>query len=433
MTLTHRYTLLLALAVCAAVGYRAAFIPPVVQRADGAVYRHLFATQYLAFKGADDSRLEPWLKELYKSLDKPLLAPETAEAIVVLAGIQGNLDIVKKGLAQQPGLKNGPAIAYAFKIEESLPDAWETTLEDDFYGNHLRALIFERKGETNARAEALFSLRINEAAANRDNLGTALLTFLGMLGLGLMVSMSISSRQFRRLGQRFFNLLPLIMSRAMLLRFLALFLLAEIAVDAVSRYLIELGMGSWQADLVGVILEAVVAVYMMKRLVFPKAAVLPILGLENMTMSVGHVFRIFGGVAIIAGCWQFSQNIAVLISWPTDRLPGMELFDPIVKSTLGTPLYLLIGCILSAALQEIIFRGLVFRSMLSMMKPWQAIMLSAAVYALIHPLPAWPMAFAIGFGLALVFYRTASLVVTIWSHALWSCMFLLLAVLDVNI
>ncbi|MDQ6781219.1 MAG: CPBP family intramembrane metalloprotease [Candidatus Eremiobacteraeota bacterium] len=78
--------------------------------------------------------------------------------------------------------------------------------------------------------------------------------------------------------------------------------------------------------------------------------------------------------------------------------------------------------------EEIFFRGLVFTALAQRMMPWLAIMLSAAFFGLAHlEKYSFLAIFAIGIGLALLYYRTRNLWLNIIAHATVNTISLVLA------
>ncbi len=427
MTFPHRDTLLLLLAVAWTM-FAAITVRPPELPSDDRAFRHLFATEYLALKR---QTLSGNTNLLFLQVDHVReLSPAKVEALAVLCGLEGRLDDLRKCLTRED-LPNGQTIAYAFGLRPEAPSDWLAHLRDDYFDHQIKVLVYERQGESERRVEAMFELRVSEAAASRDFTANTVLSYLSLFGLGLLVSMSITSRQFRRMGQNFFNLTPLFLPRWYIFRVVTSLLVVAILLELGQPALTAMGLAPWQWSVIRVLCLSAMLIGNLRAKLRPDLRLFTLMGLDNLTMQPSHIFRIIGGVAIIAGCTQFFQTLAALAQWPT--MPGLERFAPIVESPIGIGLYLLVGCILSAAFHEIAFRGLAFRGFLASMRPGQAIVLSAFLYAMMFPMPYWPTAFAKGCGLALIYYRTDSLVVPIWSNALWNCLILLMAVLGVTL
>lgn len=77
---------------------------------------------------------------------------------------------------------------------------------------------------------------------------------------------------------------------------------------------------------------------------------------------------------------------------------------------LGLLLSLAAGAIITPLGEEALFRGVLANALLGRMKPWLAILLSAAVFAVAHGLnPVLPTAFVVGLASGFLFHRTGSL------------------------
>lgn len=101
----------------------------------------------------------------------------------------------------------------------------------------------------------------------------------------------------------------------------------------------------------------------------------------------------------------------------------------------GPPLLLVatIAVVVAPITEEVVFRGVLFRSLADRLGPWSCIVISAAIFALIHieVLVSQPAAlaglFVIGAVLAAAYHRTGNLVVPILGHATFNAMSLGLA------
>ena len=91
-----------------------------------------------------------------------------------------------------------------------------------------------------------------------------------------------------------------------------------------------------------------------------------------------------------------------------------EELDTILKDRMG---YFVVG-LFAPLVEEIVFRGAILRELLRWnSKPWVGIVISAALFALIHMNPAqMPHAFLIGLLLGWMYYRTDSIVPGVAYH-----------------
>ena len=107
----------------------------------------------------------------------------------------------------------------------------------------------------------------------------------------------------------------------------------------------------------------------------------------------------------------------------TTSIPGMqELYDQFVEvmgQMTGGPLWssFLVTAIFAPIFEEWMCRGVVLRGLLTKMKPWWAIVISALFFALIHLNPWQALnAFIIGLIMGYVYYKTGSLLLTMLIH-----------------
>ena len=91
-----------------------------------------------------------------------------------------------------------------------------------------------------------------------------------------------------------------------------------------------------------------------------------------------------------------------------------QIFNMIRKHPVNTALAV---CIAAPVLEEIVCRGYMMRGMLQYMKPWQAIAISAFLFAAIHGnLAQGVTAFILGILLGWIYYRTGSLLMSMMIH-----------------
>ena len=74
--------------------------------------------------------------------------------------------------------------------------------------------------------------------------------------------------------------------------------------------------------------------------------------------------------------------------------------------------------------EEYLFRGLVYRGLRRTTRPAVAVLASAAIFALVHPLLSMPPVFVMGLFAAVAFERTGRLVAPILVHAVYNAVVL---------
>ncbi len=123
---------------------------------------------------------------------------------------------------------------------------------------------------------------------------------------------------------------------------------------------------------------------------------------------------------IIAGTTIFLSEIDNLLRafLPTTVLDGWD-FAPELDRLMSAPwIGPALAVIIAPLTEEVIFRGLILRGLLGRWKPWTAITVSAALFALMHFNPAQtPVALGLGLLLGWIYVRTRSLGLCMLGHA----------------
>jgi membrane protease YdiL (CAAX protease family) len=120
--------------------------------------------------------------------------------------------------------------------------------------------------------------------------------------------------------------------------------------------------------------------------------------------------------------WMAILTIGLLA--PSQFLEGLISSDmpnqliEMLGTIISHPLGFLVISILAPIAEEMVFRGAILRSLLKYMRnPWLAIVISAAIFGLIHAnLPQFMHAFLIGLLLGWAFYRTGSILPGLIMH-----------------
>ena len=115
-------------------------------------------------------------------------------------------------------------------------------------------------------------------------------------------------------------------------------------------------------------------------------------------------------------------------------IPGMPMQDEMAKilaSIPRTPLNITMGFLAIAGLapliEELLFRGLLQKSLAYKLPMWAAITLSALTFSLVHMQPyAIPALMAVGAAFGYIYHKTGSLRVTIFLHMINNALALLL-------
>lgn len=153
-----------------------------------------------------------------------------------------------------------------------------------------------------------------------------------------------------------------------------------------------------------------------------------IIGLTHFgRISVGKTLVISVGAILVASLFNYI--------YATHVISGMPMQDDMAKMLAKiprTPLNIGVGviaiAIVAPLIEELLFRGLLQRSLMQYMPAGAAIMLSAFVFAMVHmQLLALPALMALGAAFGLIYHITGSLRTTIILHMLNNIMALALS------
>jgi membrane protease YdiL (CAAX protease family) len=143
-------------------------------------------------------------------------------------------------------------------------------------------------------------------------------------------------------------------------------------------------------------------------------------------VNVGSVFAVvlvsFGGGVVLS-------ELDNLIRWV---LPPPRVFQEIFSEMLfhggGLPSQIFLLMVVAPVTEEVMFRGIVLRGLLSRHRPWIAVVLSAALFGAVHMNP-WQFVPATFLGIAFGWFylRTGSVPLTMIGHACFNGLALLAA------
>lgn len=153
------------------------------------------------------------------------------------------------------------------------------------------------------------------------------------------------------------------------------------------------------------------------------------------TRTTGAMVAIGLGAGVVAAIVSYTLNaIAVLVTGTQEPVEQQLLQDALAG---GLPLLLVIIVAVVAAplTEEVVFRGVLFRAMADRINLGVGLVVSSAIFSVIHieVVVSQPLAliglFAVGFLLAVAYHLTGNLMVPILGHAVFNAISLGLAVL----
>ena len=435
MTKTQRYTLGLGLVmILFSAWHFYALAPKRPERDLRLEERQLLSRYYLAVKDNLEYQFEG-LENLLKSfLATDPSDPIVGEAVALIYGLEGKRTLAEQVIDRLDKTYNPALLRHVLGYGTELPENWREHLEPDWAGAKMKEIITDGLDDRQEHAQALIALRHLETQARRRNAVDVPLSLVLWVGLGLLVSMFLSQRHWKRFGKSYFQLTPLDLPFDTLLRFCGYFLLGFLAGAVLSSTILQ-PLPPWLRQVIVIALQIAWGVYLLRSMIFPgePSLVAAALGLKDLKMRFWNIFQIFGGFAIILAGNQLALYLVGFIDWPLDRLTISDAYRATLQEPLAGGVYMMTACILAPLFEEIFFRGLIFRALLSAVKPWQALIGSSLLFMVLHPIEIWPLVFVQGYGLALVYYRTANILVVVWTHALWNCAVLALTVFGLSV
>ncbi len=128
-----------------------------------------------------------------------------------------------------------------------------------------------------------------------------------------------------------------------------------------------------------------------------------------------------GGIVGLGIAWVY-LGIASHFPWLAGKMD--ESLSPLWKSDFrGLMVYAVCG---APVIEELIFRGLIYRGLKRSYPKWVALVLSALIFSVFHPGVAFPAVFVLGVILALIFDETEALFAPILAHTVYNLGILLL-------
>ena len=359
-------------------------------------------------------------------------APTVREALAVVFHLEGDKDKATVQLEALPADYPRETLRYALGVtpqEQTPAEGWEAEVEKDWLGARMRALIHERLGDDQAESiarmemiEYLDEARVYYQIQTPRNM-------FSLIGLALLISLFLSDRQWRRLGKDdFFRLKPLHFPSELVLRFCLPFFLG---LFIISLMVLQFqGLPNWLLEVGASLLYIAWGVYLLRRVVFNNEPGLmtEALGLKELNMRPFNLVQVFGGFAMVTACHYYAEMLAGLVHWPIYSINPNDTLGALSDNTVALMTYGFAACIVAPFFEEIFFRGFLLRVMLNNMRPMAALWCSALLFGVMHPFALWPLVIFKGFALGVVYYRTANLMVVIWTHAAWNLVILLIGI-----
>ena len=400
-------------------------------KSDANLIRTQLVRYYLGLKAsdmADEERMTTALEKQWKAAGEDT---GLCEVVSLLYWLEGEESRARKLLQNLPDENALMPLRYSINLANSLPDGWEKQLSEDWVGARIAAMAYKKMGNDGELANALIRVRHYENLHARNRGIESWLWFLNLIGMGLLISMWFSARQWARLGEKFFKLKPVNIPLATTLRFVGLFFLGFILIG-MGFDLILPEDNLFLRHMLTYPLQIAWGMTLIYYQVFAGTAktMTGALGLRNLKMRFINLFQIVGGLAMLVFLIDIGRLLAMAFRWPPDNSDFNAYITEIFQNPFMATCYLAMACVIAPVFEEVIFRGLIFRGLKAHMKSGAAVCLSAFFFCIIHPLPHWPHIFMVGVGLALIYNRTTNIMINIWAHAAFNLISILLALVN---
>jgi membrane protease YdiL (CAAX protease family) len=135
--------------------------------------------------------------------------------------------------------------------------------------------------------------------------------------------------------------------------------------------------------------------------------------------SPGRPIRSKFVIGVAGGVCAFLVSIPILLSAGHAHVP-VHIIAPELLSYSALPSVILqtgLLLVVVPAISELVFRGIVFRSLLAASSLWPAVIGSSLLFAYVWPVPTTAVAIVLGVASALVFWKTRALVSSIIANA----------------
>lgn len=135
-------------------------------------------------------------------------------------------------------------------------------------------------------------------------------------------------------------------------------------------------------------------------------------------LSIGKTLLVAVGALLLASLFNF-----VYATYIISGMPMQDEMAKLLASIPRTPLNIGVGlfaiAIVAPLIEELLFRGLLQKSLIHHMPVWAAIALSAFLFSVVHMQPyAMPALMALGAAFGYIYHKTGSLRMTIVLHML---------------
>lgn len=299
------------------------------------------------------------------------------------------------------------------------------------------ALVYERSHQPQKAAEAR---KLAEFTARYDVVAAG--SIIGLLILAGIIGVGLAIRFFAIYGSELsWSPRPRIQSSVLFIAFivyLVSFLLLELIMALIENVASYGGLNVGSA--IGLLMEAV-AILGASGLGLAALKIMTAYSGEDM-MEIGYrnisvkrdVKWGIGGFCAALPFWAIALIITIILSltiFKNIKTPEQP-FGPLIASGGGlvVALIFILGMVIAPLVEETFFRGVLYTALRGKMQVWPAVLLSAGIFAIIHPLPGGFLPiFTLAVVFALLREKTGSLLPSMVCHSIYNGILLLITLL----
>lgn len=298
----------------------------------------------------------------------------------------------------------------------SKPMSLDALNRDSWLDMALLKAFYRHKGLAREEAQAAINLSFCEGNLRKKSKVASWIELISILGLALLIQ----------------NLFPWKLAKAKWLSImvepvgvslnqLSAFLVAFFLLYMVS----QIGIGYAGTGIIPVFMGYLVAVFLawilLRLILFKDKEKLYIAsGLKNLHMSPSVIIFAAFGFCVLVFFSHITGFLLNQILWPFQEDAATAYYSDLLNSPSGSTLFIVLTCLIAPVCEEVLFRGILLRSLANSMSKWEALLWSSLVFAVFHPLTLLPLIFVLGLSLGLVFVRTKNIMASILTHMLWN-------------
>jgi hypothetical protein len=148
---------------------------------------------------------------------------------------------------------------------------------------------------------------------------------------------------------------------------------------------------------------------------------LPLKAILPLRAPTGTLLRLFGGAALGVVCLVLAAGYFALLQQRLGHAIPESWAPPLLREVFENRwARILIPVVLAPAIEEIVFRALLYRGIRASLGPRAAVVLSAALFALVHPEPSFGAIFALGAVCAWAYETTGLISAAMLTHAVYN-------------